>query len=208
MNGGMRNVIAEMWGYSLKKAEDDGQLQEAAGGVRYTLKEVLIQRLNTYRYELTVWHGKGKKPIEHAMYSTGQAALKRVGELSGNAIARQARQQKFKAEDREREKEARAAIQVGTILSRSWGYDQTNVDFYEVTAKSASGATVTFRKIAARGEGPHPSGSMSDYVYPVPGDFVGEERTGRVGSSGVSLGNGDHARPTSPEKRHFCSWYG
>jgi hypothetical protein len=39
------------------------------------------------------------------------------------------------------------AAKVGTVFVRSWGYDQTNVDFYEVVSISASGKTGKAREI-------------------------------------------------------------
>ncbi len=53
---------------------------------------------------------------------------------------------------------------VGSILYSSWGYDQTNVDFYEVVA--VTGKQVIIREIAAKQVG-------RDSVVPVPGKFVG-----------------------------------
>jgi hypothetical protein len=53
---------------------------------------------------------------------------------------------------------------VGSILSSSWGYDQTNVDFYEVVA--VTGKQVIIREIAAKQVG-------RDSVVPVIGKFVG-----------------------------------
>lgn len=58
-------------------------------------------------------------------------------------------------EDRERaeraaeRKQANASAQatVGMIFVHSWGYDQTNIDFYEVTAVSESGRQVTLREL-------------------------------------------------------------
>lgn len=38
-------------------------------------------------------------------------------------------------------------VQVGTIFSRSWGYDQTNVNYYVVTAVTPSGKSVRLREI-------------------------------------------------------------
>jgi hypothetical protein len=38
-------------------------------------------------------------------------------------------------------------IKVGDIFSRSWGYDQTNVNYYQVVKVSPSGKTLTFREI-------------------------------------------------------------
>lgn len=59
--------------------------------------------------------------------------------------------------------------QPGDIYRTSWGYDQTNVEFFEVVKRTAS--TVTLRRIAAKmgdpdhGENPHS-------VYPAPGRYI------------------------------------
>jgi hypothetical protein len=39
-------------------------------------------------------------------------------------------------------------VKVGTVFYRSWGYDQTNVNFYVVTAVSKTGKTATFLEVA------------------------------------------------------------
>jgi hypothetical protein len=38
-------------------------------------------------------------------------------------------------------------VKVGDVFERSWGYDQTNVDFYEVVSVSASGKTGKARRV-------------------------------------------------------------
>lgn len=84
---------------------------------------------------------------------------------------------------------------VGDILTSSWGYDQTNVDFYEVTKVTPKQAYLC--KIGA---------SRTDdlYLVPSPGKFIGEPSRHKVtvngdGSvwvslnsySGASLWNGE-----------------
>lgn len=54
------------------------------------------------------------------------------------------------SENRKRELEERAAkymdqVEVGSIFVSSWGYEQTNVDFYQVTRKTEK--TITLREI-------------------------------------------------------------
>jgi hypothetical protein len=41
-------------------------------------------------------------------------------------------------------------VTVGTVFVRSWGYDQTNVDFYEITEISKSGKSGKARKIRSK----------------------------------------------------------
>lgn len=51
-----------------------------------------------------------------------------------------------------------APVKVGDIFYTSWGYDQTNVDWFQVVDVSATGKTVTLVEIGAIAEdsdGPH-----------------------------------------------------
>ena len=79
-----------------------------------------------------------------------------------------------KAEDKAKraadKKEAIAKAVVGDIYYCSWGYDQTNIDFYEIVAKK--GVNIEIRKISKildRSE------RGADYVCAKKGSYVGEE---------------------------------
>ena len=64
--------------------------------------------------------------------------------------------------------------EVGTILLSTWGYDQTNRDWYLVTQKN--GATMnTIRKIASN-EIPSEHNFMVGTCTPAPDQFIGEAR--------------------------------
>ena len=60
-------------------------------------------------------------------------------------------------------------FQVGDILHHSWGYDQTNCDFYQVVG--VKHATVILRKIAAETV-PGSEGFMCEKVMPVKDAFI------------------------------------
>ena len=82
-------------------------------------------------------------------------------------------------------------VQVGDIFYSSWGYDQTNVDFYEVTG--LTGASVRVRPIAATIESS--SGTGQDYLMPVPGSYKGPEFTKRIqGTPGGERSNQPYFR--------------
>lgn len=69
--------------------------------------------------------------------------------------------------------EFRHELVVGDVIYHSWGYDQTNIDFYEVVAVP-SGKTVKIRAIASK----IVSGShfeMSGQVVAVAGQFTSED---------------------------------
>ncbi len=59
---------------------------------------------------------------------------------------------------------------IGQILYNSWGYDQTNVDFYQVT--KTEGKTVFVCKVAQHAT---ESENMSGKTMPVKDSFIGEE---------------------------------
>lgn len=77
------------------------------------------------------------------------------------------------AEAKERKRLARAQFQnpykVGDILHHSWGYDQTNCDFYQVV--EVKKASVVLRKIGA-GTVPGTEGFMSEQLMPVKDAFI------------------------------------
>jgi hypothetical protein len=105
-------------------------------------------------------------------------------------------------------------VPVGTIFASSWGWEQTNVSFYEVVGHTGSGKSVRLRKIARESVGP--AGFMSDHVKPVPGHFIGETFTKRLlpGSTrspernaAIKLSYSEYAWVTDPAKSHYVSWY-
>lgn len=75
---------------------------------------------------------------------------------------------------KERKKEARATLvnpfKVGDVLYDSWGYDQTNIDFYEIVEVGKK--SVVMREIGS--EIVNATGPMSANVKPVPGKYVSE----------------------------------
>lgn len=54
------------------------------------------------------------------------------------------------------------AMRVGAIWNTHWGYDQTNVDFFEVVRETA--ASIVLRRIKAT--------VVDGRVYPLPGEFT------------------------------------
>ena len=93
-------------------------------------------------------------------------------------------------------------VNVGDILVSSWGYDQTNIDFYEVTG--LTGASVRVRPIQSRIVGPE--GVPQEQVEPVKGAYIGPEMTKRVRQSfddyAITVGYGQYAWPYDGRPRY------
>ena len=66
---------------------------------------------------------------------------------------------------------------IGKIFYSSWGYEQTNVDFYKVIDVSKSGKTITLQKIGSQIVAVN--GYCSEEVIPNEERIIGEPLTGR-----------------------------
>ena len=66
--------------------------------------------------------------------------------------------------------ETTSPVSVGNIFVSAWGYDQTNIDFYQVVAVSKTGRA----KIQKIDRVVTERGCPSDTVVPVPDAFIGE----------------------------------
>lgn len=112
--------------------------------------------------------GKATNPGLHYSFKTeAQRAasvarfLKGADETAARRAARQA--------ERRAELSKPHALAVGDVLYSSWGYDQTNIDFYEVVALVGK-RSVMIRPIAAQSQ---ENGFMSGDCVPAKGQYTG-----------------------------------
>lgn len=186
------------WGkYEKEKAAAEGRLKEAGHGVSY-----VIESMPAGHAIVKVWRGKASKPSDHYRVRSEAEAMGVVERAVAGEKSSAEYKAKRAAERKTRETEMAAKLKVGSLLSYIWGYEQTNVEFFEVTAKK--GKTVTLRKIA--GETVEETGWASAKVRPCPGRFIGEPFTKRISAYGVSFAHGSGC-PTTAESAHYCSWY-
>jgi hypothetical protein len=79
--------------------------------------------------------------------------------------------------------------QVGDVLVCVWGYDQTNVNYYEVT--ESKGQMVTVHAIAQESKA---TGWASGQCAPSPGTFIGEPLRRKATLHGIKISKGQNAR--------------
>lgn len=115
----------------------------------------------------TVFFGNQAKPVADYWYKDEErrnAAVAELFESRRKSIA-------FKKERHESRiasnKAAASKVQVGDIYRTSWGYDQTNVEFFEVV--EVKGQYATLREIAQASEGGGPGGYR---VVPQSGQYL------------------------------------
>lgn len=139
--------------WMIPTAEKEGAREEKmADGMlrvwRWDTDHVHKRTGNPYtRYHLLM--GSASKRAKNALaweYHTSEASRDRAVD---SWVASYERKAKAKAERAEAAKNFQHGLQVGDILSASWGYNQTNVNFYEVT-RVVGKATVEVREVQSK----------------------------------------------------------
>jgi hypothetical protein len=119
------------------------------------------------KYFAICFRGKAFKPVWHYSFRTQEAMRKSIDETLAaemDAVERKAK--------RQAEKKLACAshdVKPGDIFRASWGYDQTNIDYYQVV--SISGQMATVRAIGCMSE---ETGFMSGDSVPELDRFIGE----------------------------------
>lgn len=131
-----------------------------------------------------------------------------VADWIDRVVTNLARREQEKLERKQRAAELAANVKVGDIFVDSWGYEQTNVDFFQVVAKP-SAKTVVVREIACRTEeNSEMSHGMADNVFPARDAFIGEEQKKRIDNyGGFKTRSFSVARPADENRSYYRSWY-
>lgn len=104
---------------------------------------------------------------------------------------------KYKQDQADARKEYKHDYKEGDVLYTSWGYDQTNVDFYQVV--EVKGAIIVVRKIGKVVK--DGGGRGSDQVVADPGHFVGPAIRVKPGLYGAKI-DGHHASKWDGKPKH------
>ena len=113
--------------------------------------------------------GKRTKHDGYYLMRDRARALQWAGEHMAKLTAQAARQAERRAE-KAAKRAAGHKLQPGDVLRCSWGYDQTNIDYYEVT-RLIGRRMVEIRKIGAQSVD---CGNMTGECVPRPGHYIGE----------------------------------
>lgn len=157
---------------------------------------------NGDRWYTIAFRGKAGRPAVHYSYRREESAvasartfLASMGDHAERKSAAKAQRVAFQT-----------TLEPGRVLVNTWGYDQTNVDYYQVVAVSPSRKTITIRKIAARSvdDGPYMSGSC----WPLADHFIGEPLTKHVQPGELVKVHewGSWARPWEPKPDRWSAY--
>jgi len=136
-----------------------------------TVREYPAAKLVGYEYNsngapaLVIYHGRKSKPLCHVRFSAGPAGIaSREKFLTGKVSEYVEREQAATAR-----RTATHTFKLGDVLMSTWGYEQTNVDFYQVIAVPSS-RSVTLRELCVDVQ-PHGEAAMSGRATPRFGEF-------------------------------------
>jgi hypothetical protein len=148
-------------------------------------------------YGLTGFGGKRTKPDVNYNYRTRE---QRDREAKAYA-ERQAANEAYAATKRSEAKNPHT-LAVGALLYTSWGYDQTNVDFYEVVALNGK-TMVTVEAIGGKLARNEESWGAT-YVSPDPGRRTGETSRHRVSADNtIRISSYSSASETTLDAEHY-----
>lgn len=143
--------------------------------------------------------GKARKPSWRFYFLSEADREKRILNTIEGVKASAAIKAKWKAE-----RQKPHTLKLGDILYSSWGYDQTNIDFYEVTALIGK-SMVELRQLCVDTT---ETGFMSGSTTPRLGVYRDETRLRRKvsGNNSVSIESYAGAYPWDGKPKS-CSWY-
>ena len=145
--------------------------------------------------------GKAIKPSWAFWFRTAAEREQRIAETIKQAKDSAARKAAILAERSQPSK-----LQIGDILYSSWGYDQTNIDFYQVT-RLIGPTTVEIRQIASQSSPSEGHSSMAGYCTAIKDQFKGEPMVKRVqNGSRIKIENYASASPWDGKPKYH-SWY-
>jgi hypothetical protein len=160
-----------------------------------------------YKYECRgklcamMFIGKQAKPAMNYKYATIERRDAAIDEFFDN----QAKVAEFKKERaaaaKARKEEAKANVKVGDIFCGSWGYDQTNQEFYQVVQKK--GGTCKLQEI---GKKIVETQQTCEYVRPAPDIKIGEPVTKRINQSGGFTFDVFNLYPDEGRPRYQTAW--
>jgi len=150
-------------------------------------------------YVAIAFSGRRNKPDLHTSYKSRERRAADVAEWFRGV--RQIRD--FRAEQK-RKRNCERTLKVGDILSSMWGYEQTNIDYYLVTALVGK-TMVEVRKIAQKNV--EQTAWQQGTCEPDPDCIIGKPIRCRVSHGNAITVDGHHASPWNGKANHWTAYH-
>ncbi len=178
-------------------------LKSTGGTVEKTLDLIIVRYMLGDKPCLKVYSGTGYHPAAHYSYRTTEQREKAVD----SCVASAKRHKEYKDQQRQARKQFKPSIQAGDILCDSWGYDQTNIDFFQVL--SVQGLAVVIQEIGHTVV-KDSEGFMCCRVLPDIGQFLKDSTPEKKRiCQGDCIRTSDYGRYAHKwdGSEKYCSWY-
>lgn len=166
----------------------------------FLISEIDFSRI--YNYKIN-YKSKRSKKWSTEFIKTFEDGLKFIERYSIMEFNEKQRKEQIK----QYSKLSRESVCVGDIFNTSWGYDQTNIEFFIVLEKKT--ATKVLIQEIGKITVPGSDAFMSRYVIPDKLNLVGEPRICQIDVHG-NISNidryGNKGRKTSETAKHYESW--
>lgn len=133
--------------------------------------------------------GRRQKPDFHYRYPSDEKRLAKANEYFAAIEAREAVEKDRRAKPHD--------LKAGDVLRASWGYDQTNVDYYQVL-RVIGKSMVEIQEIASDGY-EEPDLAMQGKVVPMVGKFKGKPMRKRAEANFVRIASYAYAYKMEPQ---------
>lgn len=175
-------------------------LQEETGHVVYLY--------NNYADQIcaVAYGGKRKKPDFQYSFKNEEQREEYVNKYLDDRLKIQQQKEQEKIEKKARQKAELAEIKEGDIFVCSWGYEQTNVDAYQIV--ELKGQTATFKEVGF--ERLEATGPDAEYVRPIKDAFIKdvEPFKKRLNGKYIKLSSFQYAyKMENPKAKYYNSWY-
>lgn len=140
------------------------------------------------------FHGRAQKPDFHCYFAND---AHREGHANGHF-------KRWREWEKARAPKTRE-LAVGDVLKASWGYDQTNIDYYQVTALVGA-KSVEIREI--KNLATYDGQAMAGHCVPQPGEFTGKPMIKRADGDGVRIASYAWAHKVEPRMVGGVPTYG
>jgi len=136
-------------------------------------------------------------------FGTEEKMVEYIVNYFNNKLEDAEKQLKAKEERKKKDNEALNNIKVGDIFCYSWGWEQTNVNFYKIIERKGKISAVV-REIGYKSV--ETTSWASENVVPCPEEVIGKEETVRLNGDYFKRSCG-YAKKTNPTDKHYRSWY-
>ena len=151
------------------------------------------------------YKGRSNKPKWHYRFKTPAACTEYVDTYLEDEKRYKREKDEYNANRKVEKKQKAEAVKVDDIFTSSWGYEQTNVDAYQVIKKK--GVTVTLRKIGLKTV-PGSEGHDCDRVVPVKDLFLNDkEFKKRLNGDSFKVESYSSAYLYTEGETLYRSWY-